>query len=323
MNIKNSLEFMVKYNKVMNTNIWCIIVQLKNLEVKWKIGVIYHSPSTSDSEFINYLDSIVMNICDTTSNNVIVGDFNINMNKVSTHSVKLNELFNSISMHQLVDFNTRIAEESQTKIDLLYSNVKNIACKRLDRHKISDHETIMFNINIGNQIPLRVVSEIVSWERYSCDSLIDLLRCYDFSIFDQLDLEEMVAFLDLYLLNNLQQLTFVKQINIKIKNKWYDYELTQLNKRKSEAYNLAKASHQWSDYYSIKKEYKKNDKTEKIEYMENKIITNQSDSKLMWKYLKQTVCYNSIKDDITLLQHGGQYIEDKNQIAEVLNTYFA
>lgn len=95
-------------------------IKLKHINPKWQIGVIYHSPSTSDADFINYLRNVLGSNCEISESNIVVGDFNINLNNTSTYSTQLIDLMKSYSMHQKVNFDTRITDTSRTKIDLLF-----------------------------------------------------------------------------------------------------------------------------------------------------------------------------------------------------------
>ena len=90
---------------------WFIIIKLNDFQMKWQIGVLYHSPSANKSEFLTYLKSTLETYCEDCYNNIIIGDFNTN----------LNNDFSSMAMKQLISFDTRVTEFSSTKIDLLFN----------------------------------------------------------------------------------------------------------------------------------------------------------------------------------------------------------
>lgn len=104
--IHDSIEYNIKYNKSIDQNIWCIFIKLKHFNPKWQIGVVYHSPSTSDADFINYLRTILGSTCEMSESNILIGDFNINLNNTTTYSSQLIDLFKEYSMHQKVNFDT-------------------------------------------------------------------------------------------------------------------------------------------------------------------------------------------------------------------------
>ncbi|XP_017486924.1 PREDICTED: uncharacterized protein LOC108375329 [Rhagoletis zephyria] len=117
------------------------------------------------------METVLSEICDNMVNTIIIGDFNINLNIMSTYSKKLNEIFAHQAIKQLINFNTRVTEYPETLIDLLYSNAKEVSCEKAEEHRISDHETIMFKCDIKKQGPISKLSEITSWDGYSPDNL--------------------------------------------------------------------------------------------------------------------------------------------------------
>ena len=91
--IHESISFNIKYNNCIDNNVWCIFVKLKHFNPKCQIGVVYHSPSTSDANFINYLNDILGQNCENSENNILIGDFNINLKFLSTYLNQLIDLF--------------------------------------------------------------------------------------------------------------------------------------------------------------------------------------------------------------------------------------
>ena len=89
--------------------------------MKWQIGVLYHSPSANKSEYLTYLKSTLMTYCEGCNNNIIIGDFNININNDIAYTTELINIFSSRAMKQLISFDTRVTEFSSMKIDLLSS----------------------------------------------------------------------------------------------------------------------------------------------------------------------------------------------------------
>lgn len=85
--IKCDIKFKVIVNKKIVNNCWCVGIKIMNNNFNGIILVTYHSPSMSDSTFIDFIDEI----CDTVMNDKIclcIGDFNIDVNK--KHSMQTN-----------------------------------------------------------------------------------------------------------------------------------------------------------------------------------------------------------------------------------------
>ncbi|XP_017474479.1 PREDICTED: uncharacterized protein LOC108365053 [Rhagoletis zephyria] len=299
MYIHETIEFNIVCNKAINANMWCIIIKIKNCALKWQIGVLYRSPSSSDADYVIYLNELINEYLKESDNNLIVGDFNLNMNISSTYSNQLTSLFAQMAMIQRISFNTRITQYSATKIDLLFSNNDQIKTECGSEYKISDHETIYFKVPTTKYLKMRTYVTVVSWEHYSAENLIHLLRAYDFSRVSNIEIENRVQVLNGILTEAMQTLTYEKRIHKQLRNKWYDRELAVLNKRKFYSYNIAISTGQWHDYNVIKKLYKKTIIFKKKKYMENQVLKNEGNMKLMWKCLKDTAELTNRREYIT------------------------
>ncbi|XP_067631780.1 uncharacterized protein spt4 isoform X1 [Eurosta solidaginis] len=225
-------------------------------------------------------------------------------------------------MRQMVNFNTRIAERSQTRIDLLYVNADVLSCINLENHRISDHETISFAFKVCNSNPLRRMIPTMCWKNYSADNLIYLLRNYDFSVLKNMHLNDSVEYINTCLSHCMGLLTSEQDRIVRLRNKWYDHELTEINKLKIQLHSQARRSGEFSEYNTVAKYYKKLIKIKKIKYMEKNIALNSSDRKLMWKHLKQAVNLTEVRDNIlTVIVNGIRY-ETPEDIAQALNSFF-
>lgn len=320
--IHKQVEFNIVCNKSFDMNMWCIIIKIKKCALKWQFGVIYHSPSSSDADFVKYLNEIVTEHLKDSDNNLIIGDFNINMNIPSTYSNQLASVFAQMAMIQRIDFNTRVTEHSATKIDLLFANNDQIKIECASEYKISDHETICFQIPTTKYCRMRKYANAVCWENYSAENLINLLRLCDISSISNIVIENRVQALNDILSEAMQTLTYEKRINIQLRNKWYDRELTVLHKRKFELYKNAISSGHWDDYNAVKKIYKKTIILKKKKYMEDQVIINKGNMKSMWKCLKDAVELADNKEHIKKIVFNGECLENSNDIANVLNCYF-
>ncbi|XP_067642463.1 uncharacterized protein [Eurosta solidaginis] len=320
--LKKGIEYKVRYNRSIDLNVWCGIIKLKKFDIKWQIGVLYHSPSSSDIEFLNHLDAILSEELESGTNSLLIGDFNINMNVNTATSSKLNEMFSRSAMRQMVNFNTRIAERSQTRIDLLYANADVLSCTNLENHRISDHETISFAFKVSNSNHLRRMIPTMCWKNYSADNLIYLLRNYDFSVLKNMHLNDSVEYINTCLSHCMGLLTSEQDRIVRLRNKWYDHELTEINKLKVQLHSQARRSGEFSEYNTVAKYYKKLIKIKKIKYMEKYIALTSSDRKLMWKHLKQAVNLTEVRDNILTVIVNGKRYETPEDIAQALNSFF-
>lgn len=99
--------------------------------------VVYHSPSASDADFINFLVDIVEDFI-LKRECILIGDFNIDCMTDSFYTKKLLTIMNSMGMKQYVNEPTRITKESRSIIDLVFSN-KKIETSVMSEPMITDH----------------------------------------------------------------------------------------------------------------------------------------------------------------------------------------
>lgn len=122
MYIKRNVNYTVCHNENYRNNVWLLAVKINAKNFRGKIIAIYHSPSKSDAEFISYFKEWCENTLSEEEINIIVGDFNLDLLKVSFYSNKIQSVINSLGLKQLVKCPTRIVERSKTLIDYVISN---------------------------------------------------------------------------------------------------------------------------------------------------------------------------------------------------------
>lgn len=145
--LKKSLKYVVIDSHNFDNNTWCLSIDVKSIFVKGIYTVIYHSPNTSHSVFMDILVQICHRCINLLKTCLIVGDFNIDMSKNNTYTDKLQSIAEQNSLKQIVNFYTRITLNTNTQIDLVLTNDKQIKCHPLIEDKISDHETKQISLN--------------------------------------------------------------------------------------------------------------------------------------------------------------------------------
>ena len=96
------------YKKAIPRNLWCLFVKTKKFTKNWKFGIIYRSPSGSIVDFLDDLSVIIDQNINLQDQNILVDNFNIDINKNDLYSNKLNEILSNVAMKQCVMFDTRI-----------------------------------------------------------------------------------------------------------------------------------------------------------------------------------------------------------------------
>lgn len=135
--VKSNIKYYVVLVKKLIANCWCVGIEVQDKIYKGVIIVLYHSPSTSDSDFIRVLEEIVESVIEK-GECIVMGDFNINMMVDSFYARKLRTTMLSLGIKQLVDKPTRITKDSRTIIDLVFAN-NEVTVDVRDKPKITDH----------------------------------------------------------------------------------------------------------------------------------------------------------------------------------------
>ncbi|XP_024874869.1 uncharacterized protein LOC112456507, partial [Temnothorax curvispinosus] len=119
--VKENIKFKVIEKKKLLSNCWCLAIEVKDNLYKGVIAVVYHSPSASDGDFIRFLEDVVESMT-IKGDCIIIGDFNIDVSVESFYTRKLLTAMQNLGMKQYVDSPTRSTKDSQTIIDLIFSN---------------------------------------------------------------------------------------------------------------------------------------------------------------------------------------------------------
>lgn len=76
--------------------------------------------------------------------------------------------------------------------------------------RISDHETINFNIKTSKTYKLRMSKKIVAWDKYNSEALINILRSYNFNVNDNLLIDDKVYVVNDIITQTMENLTYEK-----------------------------------------------------------------------------------------------------------------
>lgn len=115
--VKDNIRTTVLLNESVDKNAWFLTIKVYHKFISGIITAVYHSPNSSHAKFIDCLASVIDRTYDPSKLNIVIGDFNIDMNS---------RLIRELGMKQLMKQPTRVTERSRTIIDLVISNEKNI-----------------------------------------------------------------------------------------------------------------------------------------------------------------------------------------------------
>lgn len=89
-------------------NYWCKVVKVDMKSAVCLVGCLYHSPSSSDVQFIEELEEICDVLFSTNYRCVLVGDFNVDLLASNFYGEKIKKLFSSYGVKQYITSPTRI-----------------------------------------------------------------------------------------------------------------------------------------------------------------------------------------------------------------------
>ena len=79
---------------------------------------------------------------------------------------------------------------------------------------------------------LLMTRDINVWNNYSCDIFMYYLQQFSFSILNNCDMDNMIKYLDDIIIDIISRITTRQRVTIKLMNKCYDSELSNMNRMK-------------------------------------------------------------------------------------------
>ncbi|XP_038106932.1 uncharacterized protein LOC119766448 [Culex quinquefasciatus] len=271
---------------------WFLAVDVKSSALNGIYGGIYHSPSSSDTEFIDSYEEWLRSVFADERRNVFVGDFNIRWNEPGC-SRELKNVADAMGMRQIVLEPTRVGPTSSNIIDLVFTNMENAEARVVEELKVSDHETI--SIAIGNDtinLPEREES-YVSWKRYSKDKLQEILR-RNRSNNSRIDetIGEASRNFSTNLVSAVESLVDVRCCRRTETSDWYTDHLRAMKNERDNAYRqyrCTKSVPALERYKLLRNAYVRGLKQAKNQSVEEEIRSCHGDSKKLWRCLKSLI----------------------------------
>ena len=148
------------------------------------------------------------------------------------------------------------------------------------------NQYVMFDKRITEHSSTRIGLVYSNDKNLNCDKL-DEFQISDHIFLNNCDIDNKIKYLDDIIIEILSSITNRQRVTIKLMNKWYDSEFSNMKKMKYGLYRIPMQSGHLDEYNIIKKQYTKLIKIKTIKYIENKINFNANNSRKMWKYLKE------------------------------------
>ena len=327
--VKNDMKIESIVVNTIENNCWFIIINVNFKSYKGSVMVVYHSPNSEDKEFIDFIEHTAEDLA-IKGNTIIMGDFNINMNRVNSTSLKLKSALNGLGLKQLVNEPTRVGRESSTIIDLVFSNI-DLDVKVYDTPKITDHSWLHL---IFNKTEVTQKKSVLIRKRNFKDFDLDLYREHlkdnisqinEYPTSDQTCNKFVHAIV--HALDQTAPFKIVKISEKWIGKKWYCDDIKIACQHRDNAFLMAKRTQLQDDWHSfriLRNKVVKLIKKKKKEYFNQQINVNKNNSKQLWKTIKNIIKGDSRQETVNgdLIFDGEDTTYKENDDANNFNRYF-
>lgn len=215
--IKKELKHKMIINKNIDTMLWFLSFEIWDSKINGIYNVFYRSPNArvNVEESIMKLDEILEQTINLNKLNVITEDLNIDLRRDNQFTRLIQNIISRHGLILSVNFNTRENENNGTLIDVVLTNEsEKVECEPLINEHISDHQTILININDCKNEEFLDKINVLSWKNYTKEKLIDNLRGCEWAAFYSSNINDKVRILRENLLNSVMPLVN----NVEIKN---------------------------------------------------------------------------------------------------------
>jgi exonuclease III len=123
-------------------------IKLKSSSMNICILTVYRSPSGNFQFFLNGLENILKKVYKPDIHVIVYGDINVNYLDESKEKNELNDLLNSYNLDSIIQFPTRITNNSRTTIDNIFLDTTKFVNFKISAlsNRLSDHNAQMLAI---------------------------------------------------------------------------------------------------------------------------------------------------------------------------------
>lgn len=321
--IRKDVNYKVIDSIEIEKNVWFLALEIMTKLGSMVVASVYHSPSGSHANFINFVDEW----CENNLRNLnriflLMGDFNINWNSGDYFCNRLKKVAVDNNLKQLVGSATRVTLENSSTIDLVFTNnYCEVACRVLQQPMITDHHII--EINCGkptrNELKLVVSCKEVDYNLFRQDILN---ISYNFRE-PNID----IRYNDFYknCKRAIEKHMPKKEIIIKRPTKsWFSNDILCAIKVRDNSYKkyiLTRNQNDWNMYKENRNRVVSIIRKGKQDYYLKTIDRCRSEPQLMWKTLKRLLTGKN-GESYNEINFNGVKIKDRQSIANHFNNYF-
>ena len=305
------------------------LVVSKGKSKKMLIGNVYRPPTSSDKNvFITELNNLIGQINDLDKYDVVItGDMNINVLVDSNERDNLYGTLGDYTLRQLISDPTRVAE-SQTCIDLLFTNVVHVNSYGVANINVSDHFPIYMRLKRDKIVYNQRQFKGRSYKNYDSVKFGEAFSRHDWSLFDESNDIEECWNIYLHAMSNVLDIDCpIKTFIIKNKDEpWLTPELKTRIAEKNLALKKARRTNtvlNWHIANTLKNQISTDCKEAHRSYVVEETERNKNDAKEFWSSMRKLIPGKNVKSkQINLKNEDGTHIET-SETADYINNYFS
>lgn len=332
--VKNDIQYSIlrkEQNSIsMHESMYCVL-NFKGDKIN--ILVIYRPPDTNKDKFLRELEKD-LGTCNERENLILVGDINIDTNKIyDQYKNKYEDILSMQGMEECIFADTRVVIRdgvlTRSKIDHIYARVKSKTISSVIELNISDHFAIAINmlVSLKDKYIDNWVSNTEHNTRYNEFKLRNALKSIkwegDIKSNDTLELYKLICckFENVY--NNPQN----RQLNdtlmkVRVSKCWITNELIKRIKERDKAFKKWKSTPTNADYreeYNVlRNKLNKDIKKQKNKFYSKKIEMNKNNMKKLWNEINCMIGRKKVNNIDEVIKN---FLGKKHNVSEILTGF--
>ena len=291
-------------------SLWIEIVQSKAKNLL--VGCIYKPPESSlyiNKYFTEKLNNILSDINKTQIETIMLGDYNVNyLNKTDNKAIK--EIIRLQGFEQIINKPTRTTKDSQTLIDLIFTNRKqNIVKHDVIPLSLSDHDCIGCVRKLNHERCAYRTITCRNYSKYDKNLLLQEINNHDWCTYYSLgDVNKVWQYFKSVLTTSFQKHAPITLKRVKGNYcPWLSPEIKkQMNSRDSLLRKARKSKNEddWAIYRRFKNTCNNMIRRARNNYHQNKLIEHKNNPKMFWQHIKNIFPCKSNKsnDNVPFLE---------------------
>lgn len=136
--IKKELEYRLIFSNAIVDTFWCLTVEILKSKFMGIYSCFYRANKAKKNIFENLFDEFLSKTINSNKLVVCTGDLNMNLNENNSNKNLFNKVCDRYGLQNIANFNTRVTNLSQTKIDVVLTNKRDaIKCNANVKERVS------------------------------------------------------------------------------------------------------------------------------------------------------------------------------------------